>query len=81
MRVLRKPYVSRAQCRPTPGASSPPWSPSKSSVPPEYVKPVKSVSMFSGYRNYPEKTAEVLDDEDKNMRAFATWSLKKIRDR
>jgi acyl-CoA synthetase (AMP-forming)/AMP-acid ligase II len=24
---------------------------------------VKSVSMFSGYRNYPEKTAEVLDDE------------------
>jgi fatty-acyl-CoA synthase len=24
---------------------------------------VKSISMFSGYRNYPEKTAEVLDDE------------------
>ena len=24
---------------------------------------VKSVSMFQGYRNYPEKTAEVLDDE------------------
>lgn len=24
---------------------------------------VKSVSMFSGYRNYPEKTAEVVDDE------------------